>query len=194
MCGVILARLAPFRDRVWLPVRHPFNLCLWFGTLSSVGFIFTGEITHRMLTATQYIAPLMANFDPSFSRNSTVCYLDNGECCQVDLVWASELWPLIWLLTPGSPGEVFVVQWDKVRLQGRETEGAFTFQAALHRNGTIVFGYRDVSSVRHGQNAWIKMNIKKPGNIRKAGSKNAWQQDGRALHQELHQKYKPGMF
>ncbi|TSK14612.1 Plexin domain-containing protein 1 [Bagarius yarrelli] len=75
-------------------------------------------ITHRMLTATQYIAPLMANFDPSFSRNSTVCYLDNGE--------------------------VFVVQWDKVRLQGRETEGAFTFQAALYRNGTIVFGYRDV--------------------------------------------------
>lgn len=38
-----------------------------------------GEITHRMLTATQYAAPLMANFDPSFSRNSTVRYLDNGE-------------------------------------------------------------------------------------------------------------------
>ncbi|MCJ8738389.1 hypothetical protein PDJAM_G00035400 [Pangasius djambal] len=87
-------------------------------TIATGGFIFTGEITHRMLTATQYIAPLMANFDPSFSRNSTVCYLDNGE--------------------------VFVVQWDKVRLQGREAEGAFTFQAALHRNGTIVFGYRDV--------------------------------------------------
>ncbi|XP_076856268.1 plexin domain-containing protein 1 isoform X2 [Brachyhypopomus gauderio] len=87
-------------------------------TIATGGFIFTGEITHRMLTATQYIAPLMANFDPSFSKNSTVRYLDNGE--------------------------VFVVQWDKVRLQGRETEGAFTFQAALHRNGTIVFGYRDV--------------------------------------------------
>ncbi|KAF7705177.1 plexin domain-containing protein 1 isoform X2 [Silurus meridionalis] len=87
-------------------------------TIATGGFIFTGEITHRMLTATQYIAPLMANFDPSFSRNSTVCYLDNGK--------------------------VFVVQWDKVRLQGREAEGAFTFQAALHRNGTIVFGYRDV--------------------------------------------------
>ncbi|XP_060795786.1 plexin domain-containing protein 1 isoform X2 [Neoarius graeffei] len=87
-------------------------------TIATGGFIFTGDITHRMLTATQYIAPLMANFDPSFSRNSTVCYLDNGE--------------------------VFVVQWDKVRLQGREAEGAFTFQAALHRNGTIVFGYKDV--------------------------------------------------
>lgn len=116
-----------------------------------LGFIFTGEITHRMLTATQYIAPLMANFDPSFSRNSTVCYLDNGEWCQLDSL---QLWPLTWPLTPGSPGELFVVQWDKVRLQGREAEGAFTFQAALHRNGTIVFGYRDVSSVGHGQNAW----------------------------------------
>lgn len=32
-----------------------------------------------MLTATQYIAPLMANFDPSVSRNSTVRYFDNGK-------------------------------------------------------------------------------------------------------------------
>lgn len=82
------------------------------------GFIFTGEITHRMLTATQYIAPLMANFDPSFSKNSTVRYSDNGN--------------------------LFVVQWDKVRLKDREAEGTFTFQTALHRNGTIVFNYRDV--------------------------------------------------
>ncbi|KAM4525161.1 plexin domain-containing protein 1-like [Odontesthes bonariensis] len=82
------------------------------------GFIFMGEVTHRMLTATQYIAPLMANFDPSFSTNSTVRYSDNGN--------------------------LFVVQWDKVRLKDREDEGAFTFQAALHSNGTIVFNYRDV--------------------------------------------------
>nr|XP_020472219.1 plexin domain-containing protein 1-like [Monopterus albus] len=82
------------------------------------GFIFMGEITHRMLTATQYVAPLMANFDPSFSRNSTVKYLDNGN--------------------------LFVVQWDKVRLKDREPEGAFTFQVALYKNGTIVFNYRDI--------------------------------------------------
>ncbi|KAL2078614.1 hypothetical protein ACEWY4_026299 [Coilia grayii] len=87
-------------------------------TIATGGFIFTGEITHRMLTATQYIAPLMANFDPSFSKNSTVRYMDNGD--------------------------VFVVQWDKVRIQGREADGPFTFQTALHSNGTIVFGYRDV--------------------------------------------------
>lgn len=37
-----------------------------------------------------------------------------------------------------------MVQWDKVRLKDREAEGTFTFQTALHRNGTIVFNYRDV--------------------------------------------------
>lgn len=42
------------------------------------GFIYTGDIIHQMLTATQYIAPLMANFDPSLSKNSTVLYCDNG--------------------------------------------------------------------------------------------------------------------
>ncbi|XP_023656135.1 plexin domain-containing protein 1 isoform X3 [Paramormyrops kingsleyae] len=87
-------------------------------TIATGGFIFTGEVTHRMLTATQYIAPLMANFDPSYSKNSTVQYLDNGE--------------------------MFVVQWDRVRLQGREAEGAFTFQVVLRRTGTIIFNYRDV--------------------------------------------------
>ncbi|KAM6951126.1 plexin domain-containing protein 1-like [Aplochiton taeniatus] len=87
-------------------------------TIATGGFIFTGEITHRMLTATQYIAPLMANFDPSFSQNSTVMYMDNGN--------------------------LFVVQWDKLQLQGREKEGPFTFQVALHSNGTVIFNYREV--------------------------------------------------
>lgn len=86
--------------------------------IATGGFIFMGEVTHRMLTATQYVAPLMANFDPSYSKDSTVQYLDNGE--------------------------VFVVQWERVPLQGRESEGTFTFQAALHRTGTITFSYRDI--------------------------------------------------
>ncbi|XP_026208598.1 plexin domain-containing protein 1-like [Anabas testudineus] len=87
-------------------------------TIATGGFIFTGDSTHRMLTATQYIAPLMANFDPSFSKESTVQYLDNGE--------------------------VFVVQWERVRLSGKESLGAFTFQAALYKTGTITFSYRDI--------------------------------------------------
>ncbi|XP_015741438.1 plexin domain-containing protein 1 [Coturnix japonica] len=87
-------------------------------TIATGGFIFMGDVIHRMLTATQYIAPLMANFNPSYSRNSTVQYLDNGT--------------------------VFVVQWDKVYLQGKEDVGSFTFQAALHSSGRIVFGYKEI--------------------------------------------------
>nr|XP_019603098.1 PREDICTED: plexin domain-containing protein 1-like [Rhinolophus sinicus] len=87
-------------------------------TIATGGFIFTGDVIHRMLTATQYVAPLMANFNPGYSNNSTVAYFDNGT--------------------------VFVVQWDHVYLQGWEDRGSFTFQAALHRDGRIVFGYKEV--------------------------------------------------
>lgn len=38
-----------------------------------------------------------------------------------------------------------MVQWDHVYLQGWEDRGSFTFQAALHRDGRIVFGYKEVS-------------------------------------------------
>ncbi|XP_008571827.1 PREDICTED: plexin domain-containing protein 1, partial [Galeopterus variegatus] len=87
-------------------------------TIATGGFIFTGDMIHRMLTATQYVAPLMANFNPGYSDNSTVAYFDNGT--------------------------VFVVQWDHVYLQGREDRGSFTFQAALYRDGRIVFSYKEI--------------------------------------------------
>ncbi|XP_072364645.1 plexin domain-containing protein 2-like [Scyliorhinus torazame] len=87
-------------------------------TVATGGFIYTGEVVHRMLTATQYIAPLMANFDPSVSRNSTVRYFDNGTS--------------------------LVVQWDNVRLQDNYDLGSFTFQATLHIDGRIVFAYKEI--------------------------------------------------
>ncbi|XP_043546360.1 plexin domain-containing protein 2 isoform X1 [Chiloscyllium plagiosum] len=87
-------------------------------TVATGGFIYTGEVVHRMLTATQYIAPLMANFDPSVSRNSTVRYFDNGTA--------------------------LVVQWDNVRLQDNYDLGSFTFQATLHSDGRIVFAYKEI--------------------------------------------------
>ncbi|KAK1796941.1 hypothetical protein P4O66_008254 [Electrophorus voltai] len=99
-------------------------------TVATGGFIYTGDVVHRMLTATQYIAPLMANFDPSLSRNSTVIYFDNGTA--------------------------LVVQWDHVHLQDSFSLGSFTFQATLHRDGRIVFAYKEVpiqiakiSSINH---------------------------------------------
>ncbi|KAM4623224.1 plexin domain-containing protein 1 isoform 2-T2 [Discoglossus pictus] len=87
-------------------------------TIATGGFIFMGDVLHRMLTATQYVAPLMANFNPSFSINSTISYRDNGS--------------------------VFVVQWDNVPLHEKESAGGFTFQTALHRDGRIVFGYKEI--------------------------------------------------
>ncbi|XP_063730065.1 plexin domain-containing protein 2 isoform X2 [Eleginops maclovinus] len=99
-------------------------------TVATGGFIYTGDVVHRMLTATQYIAPLMANFDPSVSRNSTVIYFDNGTA--------------------------LVVQWDHVHLQDNYNLGSFTFQATLHNSGRIVFAYKEIpvdlsqiSSVNH---------------------------------------------
>ncbi|XP_035814065.2 plexin domain-containing protein 2-like isoform X2 [Amphiprion ocellaris] len=87
-------------------------------TVATGGFIYTGDIIHRLLTATQYIAPLMANFDPSMSKNSTVFYCDNGTA--------------------------LVVQWDHVHLQDNISLGTFTFQAVLHSGGRIVFAYREI--------------------------------------------------
>uniref|UniRef100_A0A8C7XFS0 Plexin domain containing 2b n=1 Tax=Oryzias sinensis TaxID=183150 RepID=A0A8C7XFS0_9TELE len=99
-------------------------------TVATGGFIYTGDVIHRMLTATQYIAPLMANFDPSLSRNSTVIYFDNGTA--------------------------LVVQWDHVHLQDSYNLGSFTFQATLHNTGRIIFAYKEIptevsriSSVNH---------------------------------------------
>ncbi|XP_020024858.2 plexin domain-containing protein 2 [Castor canadensis] len=87
-------------------------------TVATGGFIYTGEVVHRMLTATQYIAPLMANFDPGVSRNSTVRYFDNGTA--------------------------LVVQWDHVHLQDNYNLGSFTFQATLLMDGRIIFGYKEI--------------------------------------------------
>ena len=36
------------------------------------------DFLHQWLTATQYIAPLMANFDTQIGNNSYIRYMDNG--------------------------------------------------------------------------------------------------------------------
>jgi phosphoribosylformylglycinamidine (FGAM) synthase-like amidotransferase family enzyme len=87
-------------------------------TIATGGFLYTGDYVHSWLAATQYIAPLMANFDTSISNDSFIRYVDNGTA--------------------------FTVEWDKVALQEKSTEGEFTFQTTLHKNGDIVFVYRNV--------------------------------------------------
>ncbi|XP_061835800.1 plexin domain-containing protein 2-like [Nerophis lumbriciformis] len=107
-------------ERVNLSFDFPFyGHALKEVTVATGGFIYTGDIIHRMLTATQYIAPLMANFDPSLSKDSSVFYFDNGTA--------------------------LVVQWTSLHLQDNVQSGTFTFQAALHSDGRIVFTYKEVT-------------------------------------------------
>lgn len=73
---------------------------------------------HQWLTATQYIAPLMANFDTSVNNDSIILYKDFGD--------------------------KFVVEWQQVFLQDQNHTNPFSFQTTLHTNGTIYFAYRDV--------------------------------------------------
>ncbi|XP_055695197.1 plexin domain-containing protein 2 isoform X1 [Lutzomyia longipalpis] len=87
-------------------------------TIATGGFLYTGEYVHSWLAATQYIAPLMANFDSRISDKSYVKYLDNGTA--------------------------FTVLWENLFLQDHETEKPFTFSASLHKSGDIVFAYYSV--------------------------------------------------
>lgn len=87
-------------------------------TIATGGFLYTGDYVHSWLAATQYIAPLMANFDTSLSNESLIRYADNGTA--------------------------FTVEWEKVSLQDRPTDGQFTFQVTLLKNGDIIFVYANI--------------------------------------------------
>ncbi|RZF45769.1 hypothetical protein LSTR_LSTR012941 [Laodelphax striatellus] len=87
-------------------------------TIATGGFVYTGDQIHVWLAATQYIAPLMANFDTRMSKDSFVKYVDNGSA--------------------------FTVLWENVILKDSPDFGKFSFQMTLHKNGDIVFVYKDV--------------------------------------------------
>ncbi len=48
-------------------------------TIATGGFLYTGDYIHSWLAATQYIAPLMANFDTSISNDSFIRYFSNSK-------------------------------------------------------------------------------------------------------------------
>lgn len=87
-------------------------------TIATGGFLFTGYMLHVWLAATQFIAPLMANFETISSNQSCIKYVDNGTS--------------------------FVVEWHQVVLQDKPDGGNYTFQAVLHKSGDIVFIYKDL--------------------------------------------------
>ncbi|XP_039279519.1 plexin domain-containing protein 1 isoform X2 [Nilaparvata lugens] len=87
-------------------------------TIATGGFVYTGDQIHVWLAATQYIAPLMANFDTRMSKDSFVKYVDNGSA--------------------------FTVLWENVMLKDSPDFGKFSFQMTLHKNGDIVFVYKEI--------------------------------------------------
>lgn len=87
-------------------------------TIATGGFLYLGEYIHSWLAATQYIAPLMANFDLSLSNYSNIYYMENGTA--------------------------LTVTWHNVTLQDKPNVGGFTFQTTLHSNGNIVFAYKNI--------------------------------------------------
>ncbi|KAE9555829.1 hypothetical protein FO519_000914 [Halicephalobus sp. NKZ332] len=86
-------------------------------TIATGGFLYVGDQTHSWLAATQYIAPLMANFDTT-SNNS--------------------------MITFGDDGSRFIVEWSNVKLRDDPNAGPFTFQLSLFSNGDIWFVYKDI--------------------------------------------------
>lgn len=92
--------------------------------LTTAGFISTSATFHTKMVQTQYISPYMANFDPSVNENSTI------------------LFEII--------GNKFVVEWRDVNILANNRHafaGPFTFQTVVHKNGTIVFAYKEMPFV-----------------------------------------------
>ncbi|VDN52972.1 unnamed protein product, partial [Dracunculus medinensis] len=86
-------------------------------TIATGGFVYIGDQSHSWLAATQYIAPLMANFD-THDAKSTIMYADDGK--------------------------KFVIEWRNLQLREQRSEGFFIFQASLHKNGDIWFVYKNI--------------------------------------------------
>ena len=53
-------------------------------TIATGGFLYTGDYVHSWLAATQYIAPLMANFDTSNNQEAKIRFLDTGNMLIVE--------------------------------------------------------------------------------------------------------------
>ena len=104
--------------QVWqLKFRFPFyGHFLDAVGVTTGGFLYTGTIYHQQIHLSQYIAPLMADFNPSLTESGRI------------LVYSTE--------------ERFTVQWDQVLNHDHETDGPFTFQVSIFPAGNIYFAYR----------------------------------------------------
>ncbi|XP_077978675.1 plexin domain-containing protein 2-like [Glandiceps talaboti] len=100
-----------------------FNFPFYGHNLTSVviatgGFLYMGSFLHKWLTATQYIAPLMGNFNPSINDSATIRYVDTGSS--------------------------FTCEWNSVHLDDQVQVGSFTFQVSLFKDGKIILAYKNI--------------------------------------------------
>ncbi|XP_069110868.1 plexin domain-containing protein 1-like isoform X2 [Argopecten irradians] len=107
--------------RVAVSVQMSFNFRFYGHEINSVtiatgGFLYMSPFLHKWLTATQYIAPLMGNFDTTLGNNSEILYKDYKD--------------------------MFIVEWSDIYLQDQNHTNPFVFQTQLYENGTIKFIYK----------------------------------------------------
>lgn len=90
-----------------------------------LGFLYAGEHMHSWLAATQYIAPLMANFDTTLSPDSVLMYADTGWISFT--IWFvgafNDITNYIWILNTiffVFIGDLVVIEWHEVILRNQE--------------------------------------------------------------------------
>ncbi|KAI8431204.1 hypothetical protein MSG28_001242 [Choristoneura fumiferana] len=131
--------------------------------------VTTGRHVHNWLAATQYIAPLMANFDTTLTNDSCVKLFDDAASNCLTTVsgvtvttgehvhnWlaatqyiAPQMANFDTTLTNDScvklfdDGEKFTALWENVNLREDKAKN-FTFAVTLYKNGDIVFAYKDI--------------------------------------------------
>lgn len=85
-CGVNLQinKLLSKSHRRAMTLKLPFEFPFYGHNITNItiatgGFLYAGDYIHSWLAATQYISPLMANFDTSLSNDSYVKYCEDSE-------------------------------------------------------------------------------------------------------------------
>ncbi|XP_068670735.1 plexin domain-containing protein 2-like isoform X1 [Montipora foliosa] len=86
--------------------------------LTTGGFLYMDVHDTTLMKDVQYVAPLMAYFNPKLHAHSKVLTLDDGK--------------------------QLTVQWLNVSLHNKTDVGPFNFQCTLHENGTIWFAYKQI--------------------------------------------------
>ncbi|ESO88042.1 hypothetical protein LOTGIDRAFT_67733, partial [Lottia gigantea] len=104
-------------------------------TVATGGFLYTSPFLHQWLTATQYIAPLMANFDTRKGGENSAIYYDRRRGKHVKKLHKT---------LNSDCYDNFIVQWKSVKLGDENITEPFEFEVILAKDGTIKFLYKTI--------------------------------------------------